>query len=221
MPEEDFSSRNVNLRIDAIDTQRASEDCFRVKLSDGSFFYVSYGFYREAGLGCGIEADEELIGRMESETVRLHCYRKALEYALRQESTSFEIIRKLRQKQFDPKVAEKAVAELEKKNLVNDERFARLYIAQCVRRKRESRVEVAAKLAAKGISAPLSRRLIAELYPAEAEEETAAVLAEKAVASGKPAEKTAAALIRKGFPYRIIKNLFISPDESGEFGNGV
>lgn len=217
MPEEDSSSRNVNLRIDAIDTQRASEDCFKVKLSDGSFFYVSYGFYREAGLGCGIEADEELIERLENETVRLHCYRKALEYALRQESTSFDIIRKLRQKQFDPKVAEKAVAELERKNLVNDERFARLYIAQCVRRKKESRVEVSAKLAARGISAALSRRLIAELYPVEAEEETAAALIEKAIDSGKPPEKTAAALLRKGFSYRIIKSLLSSLNENGEF----
>lgn len=217
MPEEDSSSRNVNLRIDAIDTQRASEDCFKVKLSDGSFFYVSYGFYREVGLGCGIEADEELIERLENETVRLHCYRKALEYALRQESTSFDIIRKLRQKQFDPKVAEKAVAELERKNLVNDERFARLYIAQCVRRKKESRVEVSAKLAARGISAALSRRLIAELYPVEAEEETAAALIEKAIDSGKPPEKTAAALLRKGFSYRIIKSLLSSLNENGEF----
>lgn len=217
MPEEDSSSRNVNLRIDAIDTQRASEDCFKVKLSDGSFFYVSYGFYREAGLGCGIEADEDLIERMENETVRLHCYRKALEYALRQESTSFDIIRKLRQKQFDPKVAENAVAELERKNLINDERFARLYIAQCVRRKKESRLEVAAKLAAKGIPGGLSRKLIAELYPVEAEEETAAALVEKAAASGKPAEKTAAALLRKGFPYKIIKKFLSSVDENGEF----
>lgn len=217
MPEEDSSSRNVNLRIDAIDTQRASEDCFKVTLSDGSFFYVSYGFYREAGLGCGIEADEELIERMSDETVRLHCYRKALEYALRQESTSFDIIRKLRQKQFDPKVVEKAVAELERKNLVNDERFARLYIAQCVRRKKESRLEVSAKLAGKGISGTLSRRLIAELYPVEAEEETAAALVGKAAASGKPPEKTAAALLRKGFPYKIIKSLLSSLNENGEF----
>lgn len=206
MLEEDSSSLNVNLRIDAIDTQRASGDCFKVKLSDGSFFYVSYEFYREVGLGCGIEVDDELLLRLENETVRLHCYRKALEYALRQEHTSFELVRKLRQKQFSKQAAENAVARLEEKNLVNDERFARLFIARCVRHCKDSRAETAAKLAAKGVGSSLSKRLIAELYPFEAEEVAVTVLVEKALFVGKSPEKIATSLTRKGFPYKIVKD---------------
>ena len=214
MPEEDFSSQNVNLHIDAVDSYRASGDGFKVRLSDGSFFYVSYAFYREARLGCGIGVDEELLSRLENESHRQLCRQKAFDFLSLREHSSFELSQKLKRRQFPAEVVRRVLDELTEKGVVDDERFARLYIESRIRRGKESRMETAAKLAENGIASGTARMLLNRIYDAETEEKVAAALVQKAAASGKPADRVKESLLRKGFPFRTVKALFpVSADD--------
>ena len=217
MPEEDSSSQNVNLRIDAVDSYRASGDGFKIKLSDGSFFYVSYAFYREARLGCGIDVDEELLVRLENESQRQLCRQKAFDFLSLREHSVFELSQKLKHKRFSTEIVRSVLSELTEKRVVDDERFAQLYIESHVRRGKESRTEMAAKLAGKGVASETVRSLINRFYDVETEEKIAAALVQKAAASGKPADRVKESLLRKGFPFRVVKALFpASADDKEE-----
>lgn len=185
-----------------------------MKLSDGSFFYVSYRFYYDEHLGCGIDVDEELLTRLEAESQRWSCYRKALDYITMREHSRFEITRKLMQKGFQKATVDLVCNRLEEKELLDDERFASQYLERKIKRNRESRMELAIKLSSKGISASLSRELLNKIFPSSREEETASHLAQKALEQGKSQEKIKETLLRKGFPYQIVKKILSSSGDS-------
>ena len=68
------------------------------------------------------------------ETGRQHAMNAALRLLTRRDHTGFEIQQKLRQRGFAPETVRAVIAECERLNYIDDERTARIYIDQLLRR---------------------------------------------------------------------------------------
>jgi regulatory protein len=91
----------------------------------------------------------------------------------RREHSVFEVKTKLRRRKFTQEQINEAVARLAARGLLNDERFAQVYVASTLRQKAIGPRWLRAKLVQKGIARPLIDATIAAAFPPGAEEEVA------------------------------------------------
>ncbi|HOO76544.1 MAG TPA: regulatory protein RecX [bacterium] len=107
--------------------------------------------------------------------------RAAREYALRlldyRERSSGELARRLMEKGFGEAAARFVLDGLRKSGLVDDERFARLWVTSRLRARPRSRRLIGIELARRGISRDSIRSVLDALMPEDGEEELARSLA--------------------------------------------
>ncbi len=109
---------------------------------------------------------------------------KARDYALLllsyRERTEKEMAERLKRKGFPPAAVAAAVADCQRLGLIDDERFARLFVQERARLNPRSARLIGAELGRKGVSGEVAARaLLAEFVPGR-EEEMAADLARRA-----------------------------------------
>jgi regulatory protein len=132
----------------------------RLELSDGSFFWLKLCYvppaFEDAGLcspgmaeGREIGADEEGCLRFASACLRAE--KSALRLIARAEQCSFGLSRKLEQRGYDPVCVRQVVSRLAVLALVDDSRFARLWLENRLPRARSPR-RLLAGLCARGIA---------------------------------------------------------------------
>ncbi|MDR0552234.1 MAG: recombination regulator RecX [Spirochaetaceae bacterium] len=93
----------------------------------------------------------------------------ALKLVSRAEQCGAMLTRKLRQRGYSGKDAAAAIEKLEENGLLDDSRFARLWLQSRIARKTENPRKLAAGLLAKGINERIVRAALKETLPTETE----------------------------------------------------
>jgi regulatory protein len=165
-------------------TRGSKPDVFKVKLSGGGEFLVSlvYMPLESRGLflsqnaggpasGSGIPLDEKLEALLIHARDSLAAEEAALRLVARAEQCSAGLLLKLRWKKYSPAAAEAAVSRLAGQNLVNDRRYAELWLKLKIRGGTKSPRHLISALRCKGIDKDTAGEVLEEQLTLEAEEE--------------------------------------------------
>lgn len=142
-------------------------------------------------------------------------FRQAWESALRlltyRERSRKELNDKLVGKKYSPSAVSAVIGKLERLELLDDEKFARLWVNSRINSKPRAAWLVGRELDQKGIAQETARRILGELIPPEREREAARQLAESRVRQYRGEDprtarrKLFAYLARRGFPSETIR----------------
>jgi len=205
------SSSSPNADITIISLQwGTAESAFRLGLSDGSSFFIPFETYDASrhfeGASLAREEIEDLQTAEEAFLVR----RKALDLLSRREHSSQELMQKLCQRGFGRDLAERVCANLADQGLLDDERFARVYVSSRLRRKPEGPRLMERRLWQKGVPPEVSAAVLEETYTPEVLDEALTGCLEKI--QRKKADLSREEYMRKlekmGFHYRDIAFFF-------------
>ncbi len=161
-----------------------------------------------------MERDEELRRAWES-ALRLLTYRERSRKELRE---------KLAEKKFSAAAVDATIGKLERLELIDDEKFARLWASSRVSSKPRAAWLIGRELREKGIAPETVRRVLEEALPPEREREAARELAENRARRyrGEPVEtarrKLYSFLARRGFSPGLIGEIVnrVIPEDDRE-----
>jgi len=127
----------------------------RVELSDGSLFsfkscYFSPFIADGYAAGCEINAEEEEALRFASACLRTE--KRALQLIARAEQNTFGLTRKLKKRKCEPDCIRAVIAQLCKMSLLDDRRYARLWLESRISRQVSSPRRLLAALCSRGIA---------------------------------------------------------------------
>lgn len=151
MREKSFSSQNVNLFITAISKRGSSGSDFTVGVSEGSSFFVSNFFCDEYSLEIGREIDEDLFEKIKFESDCVKALHKAGDLICRAEQSSGGLYVKLKKKGFSDQACKNAVERVCQLNLLDDNRFAELWISSRLRSHPEGKSALFKGLLSRGV----------------------------------------------------------------------
>lgn len=155
----------------------------------------------------GQEAGPEFLAGAEEASGIYAAEAKAMELLARAEQTRYLLALKLRKRGMGDGAAAPALDRLERLGLLSDERFARAWAEERVRRRGEGPARIAAGLAARGVSEDLARRVCSELYSEEDRGEALLRATRRLLRSGRKDEETAARKLRsEGWKPSEIRN---------------
>lgn len=213
---ESFSSQNVNLEVTDI-RRGVSGEAVQFSFSDGSSFFIHPEAAREYSVcrGAGFSSDQ--LNTILRRSAEYAARDKAVEYLSRRDHSAFELILKLRKKDYDKETAAAAVEMLKARGYVDDRRFAGLWIESRLKKHPEGRSSLLAGLARKGVSRDTAESVLGEVFTEEQEEESLDKCLEKYLRT-RPADpgKLIKHLLRRGFRYGDIKR-HTAEMESGDY----
>ena len=134
---------------------KSGTDVSRIELSDGSLFsfkdcYLSSPYIAdEYAIGREINADEEEAFRFASACLRAE--KRALQLIARAEQTVFGLSRKLQKRGHEPECIRAVTAQLCALNLLDDRRYARLWLESRISRQATSPRRLLAAIRSRGI----------------------------------------------------------------------
>jgi len=145
----------------------------RIEFSDGSLFsfkdcYLSGAFTTDSyTVGSEINADEEEAFRFASACLRAE--KRALQLIARAEQTAFGLSRKLQKRGHDTACINAVIAQLCDLNLLDDRRYARLWLESRISRQATSPRRLLAALRSRGIDRHDAEAALKETLDDEAE----------------------------------------------------
>jgi regulatory protein len=152
---------------------KSGTDVSRIELSDGSLFsfkdcYLSGAYIADNYvIGGEINADEEQDFRFASACLRAE--KRALQLIARAEQTAFGLSRKLQKRGHDPDCIHAVIAQLCALNLLDDRRYARLWLESRISRQATSPRRLLAALRSRGIDRRDAEAALKETLDDEAE----------------------------------------------------
>jgi regulatory protein len=159
--------------------KEADPDILRIGLSDGSSFLLrisclealsgSVVGVESADLFVGTILDEDLDNRLRLAGTAYLAEKNALQLIALSEQSSAGLNQKLQKKGIDSQVRTLVLKRLIEAGLLDDERFASLWLASRIRRKTEGRSRLVAGLRKRGISASIADRVVNREFDFDAE----------------------------------------------------
>lgn len=198
------NSQNVNYTI-ASCQRGTSQGSYRVRLEDGSSFFLSIDFFISKKLAKGVVVDLELLNEFREESLFVEAYIKAVSLLSRQLYTRFNLKRKLQSKEFDINGIEHALENLEKQGFINDKKFAEEWVKGRIRTKLDSYIVLLSGLIKKGIKISLSKEVLSDIYTEEVNELIIEKSVNKHIKQNKTQEDIIRILVRKGFNISKVK----------------
>jgi len=190
-------------KLTKIVTQTANTNRVSV-FADGKFLTGIDRFaWMQFNLKSGDELTPQLIERLQIENTNGKCYDQALKLLSFRPQSSYELRQKL-SKRFDGTVIQYTIAQLIKEGLVDDAKFAFIWVSERLLTRHRSIQHLTAELRQKGIERSLIQSAISKLGQGT-ELESALSLARKS--PQKSGEKLRAYLARRGFGYSIIRDV--------------
>jgi len=119
---------------------------------------------------------------------------------------------KLRRKKFSVSVISRVISELEEKNYINDEEYARALVRHCQKVKRLGLARICMELKKKALSKDVINKAIEEYSP-ELEKLNLTYLIERKTQAGYPRKKIINFLSNRGYPDWEIIKLLGDPDD--------
>lgn len=207
--EENSSSQNVNPVITALKTG-ASGESIEIRLSDGSSFFIGINSYT----GLDLYRDK-LITPAVRESLeyasQLHAgSQKALQLAARREHSRSEMMLKLQQRGYPEEIIEKILDKMQRLGIIDDRRFAEVWLRSRLLRKDEGPVRLRGELLRRGVDAAtagdvLNEILTPELILQKLEKATEKVLKK----CGGDQNRFIRMLKTRGFEWSMIKKISI------------
>lgn len=183
---------------------------YKVQPDSGSTFFIRQDYLvkvdfekLEAGTVLSDEEAAELLDAAIACVVEL----KAVEYLARCEQSRFGLTQKLIKKEFEKKYIDQALTYLEKAGYLSDLRFSRAWLHSRALNHYEGKSRLINELMSRGISKEVSAAAVDEFFLENDEYEICRKAIEKQKKRGKEDEKLIAALISKGFTYKMIKEI--------------
>ncbi len=202
------SSPNADISILSA-TWGTAESCVKLGLSDGSSFFIPILRYDSLRFAEGTVLREEDYSFLENADNEYRAWRKALELVARREHSTGELKIKLMQRGFGSAGIDAVCEILQTEGLLDDQRFARMYAENRLRRKPEGPLLLEQRLRAKGISAGIARSVLGEVCTPEAINEAIERLVERIKRTrGDDPQMLQHELKRKGFAYHHISSYF-------------
>lgn len=137
---------------------------------------------------------------------------QAVKYLAMREHTAKELRQKLTQKQYSPVVIAATLKALQENGAQSDERYADIMVRSRQRRNPEGKVMLLERLAAKGVSSQLARRVVDEAF-AEHGEQYVRTAWDMARRQSPDRQKCLMRMQRKGFSYGEIRWMLESRDD--------
>ena len=190
-------------KITKITAQSARADRVSV-FADGKFLTGLDRFtWLQLGLKTGDELTPKIIERLKNEDTAGKCYDKALKLLSFRPQSRYELRQKL-SKRFTPIIIQQVLARLAKDGLVDDEKFAAIWVNERLLTRHRSIQHLMAELRQKGIERHIIQTVISRIDK-KAEINAALGLAQRCI--NKPPEKLRAVLARRGFSYPVIREV--------------
>lgn len=194
---------------------------------DGEFaFGATEDIVYRFSLAKGVVLDESTLAAIKDDVAFFEAKEQAMRFLARRAHSAAELRRKLQQKKIEPRAIDAVIAHLRAIGLLDDEAFARAFIADRVRLKMEGKTKLAIELKKRGVAEPIVATLLDELLPSdETELERAQEFAIKAASrltrydAATRKRRLIAQMMRKGFGYEIAKKVIAKVvDESDSDG---
>jgi len=189
------------------------EGLFRAELGDGSQFLFLLEYLPE-GLRANLEEDRELSCQ-EEEALQFaaSCYlaeKAALRLIARAEQNTLGLTAKLERRGYSSSVVKAVVSRLLDQDLLNDERFAKLWVnSRLSYGKAQSPFRLRVSLGKKGIDGDLSLKTIRGLLDPDTEYALLLKYLEKAgISNDKTGSFLKAQLKNEGFSYEVLDRYF-------------
>ena len=175
-------------------------------------FYISPKQLEAWHLEEGAQLDEEQYLRIKALHDASSCMEQAVKYLAVREHTAKELRQKLTQKQYSPAVIAATLKVLQENGAQSDERYADIMVRSRQRRNPEGKVMLLERLAAKGVSSQLARRVVDEAF-AEHGEQYVRTAWDMARRQSPDRQKCLMRMQRKGFSYGEIRRMLESRDD--------
>jgi regulatory protein len=207
------SSPNADITIVSLQWGTA-ESAFRLGLSDGSSFFIPFESYDASRYFAGASLEREEMEELRTAEEAFLVRRKALDLLSRREHSSQELLLKLCQRGFGRELAERVCSELAFQGLLDDGRFARVYVSSRLRRKPEGPRLMERRLRQKGVPREVISAVLEETYTPEVLDEalTGSLEKIKRKKAGLSREEYMRKLEKMGFHYRDIALFFEKHD---------
>ncbi len=183
-----------------------------IHLEDGNKFLVTDDIVLSKGLRKEDELDESTLNEIEIESELLRVKDSALRLLSRRNHSKYELKLKLLKKKFSKEVIQKVLVELEDKDLLNDEQFARELVDERLNRKNEGINKIRNSLFQKGVNREIIDKVLDSKLDEETMVESALKLASKRLKlldklddSQKKKQKIYSYLANKGYSFDQIK----------------
>ena len=146
---------------------KKNENTIGVTFDDGQFLYLAYEIFLKNNLRTDKEITDEQYEHLIYENRIYFIKRSAFNFLGRRQHGEKELYLKLIKKGYEKKLVEEVLAELKEKELIDDEKFARLYIEENMARKMWGRKKAEAELYKKGINGQTVKKVLDEACEGE------------------------------------------------------
>lgn len=203
---------NDELKIISVKSKKNGQSCI-ICLSDGEILESSYDLVLKYKLGNNSIITTDLLLELKKEQRIFDAKQSAYNYVSYKPRTERQIRQKLRDKGYEKEESDLAIEFLIKFDLVDDERYAKQFISDFLKRKSSGKSKLLSELISKGIDKSLAQQSLEEFYPHRESLEIALKAANKKLRliRHKPKEKQKESLIRflqsAGFDWDLIRNV--------------
>lgn len=187
---------------------RQKSNIKRINLFIDEKFFVGIDelIWVKNNLCLGKELPVELLQELELQSQENKAYEKALKLLGIRPQSTYEMRQKLAKK-FDSHIVRSTIVKLKQDNLLDDKRFALIWIEERSKNRLRSTIHLIAELRQKGIANDTIKKSLQQTNIAEHEAEIALTLAQKKmrqINAADMSEKVKTYLARKGFSYKTI-----------------
>ena len=165
------------------------------------------------GIRTGDELDEQTVDKLKSVEAESRAKNIAINYLSYRPRSSKEIIFHLTKKGFEHECAENVMRHLQSMKMIDDDRFARTFVRDRMKRKPTGQVLLRQQLVAKGIPSVMADEILAELISPQSQQASALQAAKrkiqltqhvtKKIDAEKRKKRILDFLLRRGFSYEI------------------
>lgn len=201
------------MQITKIQVQKKRKDRYNIFIDEEFRFGLDEGVVARFGLYEKMEIDQSLVEQIEQEEVVAKAFNAAANFLKTRERSKKEIRDKLKVKEYTSNVIESVIDKLERLDIVNDKRFAEVFIRDRMKLKPKGKKVLQIELLQKGVDKNIIEEVFETLLGGEEELDLAKKVYEKALKKyGNPddieiRQKITKYLLGKGFGYSLIEKI--------------
>ena len=185
-----------------------------IHFDNDSMLFLAVEVFLKSGLKKGDDISEDRFSFLIEQNKLFHIKQRAFRLLGRRQHASFELSRKLWNKDYEQKLIDEVIEDLQKKGYLDDKEFIRAFVADKSKTKNWSTKKIKSELLKRGIDSKLIDRML-NGQTFESDFENAMKLANKKYEQllkriSEPKElrnKLSAFLFSKGFDYDLIKGV--------------
>jgi len=185
-----------------------------IYFDNDSMLFLAVEVFLKSGLKKGDDISEDRFSFLIEQNKLFHIKQRAFRLLGRRQHASFELSRKLWNKDYEQKLIDEVIEDLQKKGYLDDKEFIRAFVAEKSKTKNWSTKKIKSELLKRGIDSKLIDRML-NGQTVESDFENAMKLANKKyevllkrnLEAKELRNKLSAFLFSKGFDYELIKEV--------------